>query len=228
MHFFIVFLFELALLAILSRYSSSYFLRLFHCVTGSEKLAVILFSILFFPGTLIHELAHWLMAKLLFVHTSSMEFIPQVQGDSIKLGSVSISKTDPFRRLLIGVAPVLIGLSIMLGMLWSIQNFFSYFNLYPWWIWLGLGYVVFVIGSTMFSSRKDLEGSLGVTISIGLTICGIYLLDFDWVLNALYRWLTINLNDFFYQISWLLTMPIGINLAVIIVGLLSRQRFKAD
>jgi hypothetical protein len=228
MHYFIVFLFELALLAILSRYSSSYFLRLFHSVTGSEKLAVILFSILFFPGTLIHELAHWVMAKILLVPASGMEFLPKLEGDSIKLGSVSIAKTDPLRRLLIGVAPVIVGLTILLGLLWSIQNYFTYFSLYPWWIWLGMGYVVFVIGSTMFSSRKDLEGSLGVIISIGLTILGIYLLDFGWVLNALYLWLTINLNDFFYQISGLLTVPIGIDLAVIIVGLLSRQRLEAD
>ena len=99
-----IFLAELVLLAILTSHSSSYFLRLFYFLTGSEKAAVILFSILFFPGTLIHELAHWLMAKLLFVPTSSMEFIPQIQGGSIKLGSVSIAKTDPLRRLLIGVA----------------------------------------------------------------------------------------------------------------------------
>ncbi len=228
MPFIWIFLAELVLLSALTSHSSSYFLRLFYSLTGSEKGAVILFSILFFPGTFVHELAHWLMAKILLVPTSQMEFVPQIQGGSIKLGSVSIAKTDPLRRLLIGVAPVIVGLSILLGMLWSIQAYFQYFSSYPWWIWLALGYVVFVIGSTMFSSRKDLEGSLGVIISIGLTILGIYLLDFGWVLNALYPWLTINLNDFFYQISGLLTVPIGIDLAVIIVGLLSRQRLEAD
>ncbi len=218
MIYFLVFIGEMVLLAVLSRHSSSYFLRLFHTITGSEKAAIILFSILFFPGTLIHELAHWLMAKLLFVHTSSMEFIPQVQGDFIKLGSVSISKTDPLRRLLIGVAPVLLGLSIMLGTLWSIQNFFSYFNLYPWWIWLGLGYVVFVIGSTMFSSRKDLEGSLGVIIGFALTMSLFYFLGFGWLMKAIFDYLTVNLNIFFQQLSWFLTIPIGVSLTIILLG----------
>src|SRR3990167_10497015 len=110
MPYFFVFLFETILLALLTRHSSSYFLRFFHSISGSEKAAVILFSILFFPGTLLHELAHWFAAKLLFVHTSGMEFLPQIEGDSIKLGSVSIAKTDPIRRLLIGVTPVLVGL----------------------------------------------------------------------------------------------------------------------
>lgn len=213
-----IFLAELVLLAILTSHSSSYFLRLFYFLTGSEKAAVILFSILFFPGILIHELAHWLMAKLLFVPTSSMEFIPQIQGGSIKLGSVSIAKTDPLRRLLIGVAPVWLGLSILLGTLWCIQTYFQYFTFYPWWIWLGLGYMVFVIGSTMFSSRKDLEGSLGIVIGLGLIVALLYITGFDWLLWAFIRFISVEMNNFFQNISFLMTIPIGVNATFSILG----------
>lgn len=224
MPFIFFFLIEIMLLALLTGHSSSYFLRFFYALTGNQTIAVGLFSVLFFPGTLIHELAHWMMAKLLFVHTSKMEFFPQIQDDAIKLGSVSIAKTDPIRRLLIGVAPVLVGLSTLLGILWSIQNFFGYFSSYPWWAWLGLGYVVFVTGSTMFSSRKDLEGSLGVVGGIIFVIILMYLTGFGWLIETLYQYLTISLNSFFQKLSFLLTIPLGVNLLITLLGWSATKR----
>lgn len=218
MGFFLFFLIQLFLLAPLTRYSSSYFLRLFYSVTGSEKGAIILFSLIFFPGTLVHELAHWLMAKLLLVHTSGMEFIPQVQGDAIKLGSVSIAKTDPLRRLLIGVAPVIVGLSILLGALSVVRDYFQTLSSFPWWIWLILGYLVLVIASTMFSSRKDLEGALGVVISFGIVLLIGYLTGFGWIGTAFYQYLAINLNDFFKQLSILMMIPLSLNIGVSVLG----------
>jgi len=76
---------------------------------------------LFFPGTVIHELAHLLAAGLLFVKTGSMEIIPKVMDDEIRLGSVQVAKTDPFRRTIIGVAPVLLGMAIIFGILFYLQ-----------------------------------------------------------------------------------------------------------
>ncbi len=218
MTFFPVFLIQLLILAFFTRHSSSYFLRLFYSITSSEKGSVILFSLLFFPGTLVHELAHWLMAKLLFVRTSGMEFIPQVQGDAIKLGSVSIAKTDPLRRLLIGVAPVIVGLSILLGSLWGVRVYYPLLTTFPWWSWIGLGYLVLVIASTMFSSRKDLEGALGVVISIGILLLIGYLAGFGWIGSVFYQYLAINLNDFFKQLSILMLIPLSLNIGVSVLG----------
>lgn len=224
MPYILVFVLELLLLASLTSHSSNYFLRFFYSLTGSEKVSIILFSVLFFPGTLIHELAHFLMAKLLLVHTSGMEFLPQLQGDSIKLGSVSIAKTDPIRRLLIGVAPVIVGLGILLGMLWGVQTYLVFFSAYPWWAWVALGYVVFVTGSTMFSSRKDLEGSLGVVAGILILFVLIFLTGFGWLLGSFYQFLTISANDFFKQISIFLGIPLGINAIIVLLGSLTRHR----
>jgi hypothetical protein len=224
MPFVLVFLFELILLATLTSHSSSYFLRFFHSVIGSQKVAIILFSVLFFPGTFVHELAHFLMAKLLFVYSGKMEFLPQIQGDAIKLGSVSIAKTDPIRRLLIGVAPVIFGLIVLLGLLWMIRQNFSYLSSYPWAVWFLLGYVVFVTGSTMFSSRKDLEGSLGVIIAALILLIIVYVIGFDWVLWSGYQYLSTDLNDFFKQLSGLLLIPIGANSIISLIGWSATKR----
>jgi hypothetical protein len=226
MIYFPVFIFELFLLAALTSHSSSYFLKFFHAVSGSEKAAIILFSVLFFPGTFVHEMAHWLMAKLLFVYSGKMEFLPQIQGDAIKLGSVSIAKTDPVRRLLIGVAPVILGLIVLLGMLWGIRQYYSYLSVYPWTIWLLLGYVVFVTGSTMFSSRKDLEGSIGVLL-MGAVILGLlYLTGFDWLLMYGINYLLVDLNNFFGQLVIFMLIPLGMNLFFLVAGsIVSSQRY---
>ncbi len=81
-----------------------------HTIVGGPHLGIWFFSIFFFPGTVIHELAHYFMAKLLFVRTGGMTVWPKTQGSSLTLGSVAIIKPDPFRSLLVGIAPFLFGL----------------------------------------------------------------------------------------------------------------------
>lgn len=221
MPFIWIFLGELFFLAMLTTHSTSYFLKLFYSMTKSEKASIWLFSLLFFPGTLVHEIAHWLMAKILFVRTSSMEFVPQMQGDVIKMGSVSIAKTDPVRRLLIGVAPVLVGLSIVIAGIWVLQGYTSQL---VWWEWILAGYLVFVVASTMFSSRKDLEGNISVFITIIAMGVIFYLLGFDWVLQSMYTYITINLNEFFRKLSYLMIVPLGINIVIGVLEWTGRKK----
>lgn len=214
MPYFFVFLFELIMLSLLTSHFSAYFLKFFHSITRSEKLSAIIFAIIFFPGTFIHELSHWLAAKMLFVHTSGMEFLPQIHEDGVKLGSVSIVKTDPIRRLLIGVAPVVVGLGILLGGLGVLGNYGANLQTSPWWVWLILGYLVLVIGSTMFSSRKDLEGSLGVILVLVLLGLLSYFAGFDWLLIAILNLFSVTLDPFFKQLSLLILIPLGLNFII--------------
>jgi len=138
-------------------------------VTRQEKAAVFALAILFFPGTVIHEVAHYLMAHILFVRAGNMVLFPRLEGNGVRLGSVSIEKTDPFRRMIIGVAPILIGTSLLFLLLYyaTIQNY-SLFSLPM----IGIGYFVFEIGNTMFSSKKDLEGVIELVLAL-IIIAGI-------------------------------------------------------
>src|SRR4051812_17870011 len=105
MLFLLLFFLELILLFILSRFLSRSLSLLFYHGTKSEKWAVWLLAIVFLPGTIIHELAHFLTAALLLVHVGDVEFMPKVHGSSVKLGSVAIGHTDIIRRAVIGFAP---------------------------------------------------------------------------------------------------------------------------
>jgi len=108
------------------------------------------------PGTIIHELSHWLTAELLGVPTGEITLIPRFEeGLELKMGSVAIAKKDPFRRTLIGLAPLFTGLTLI-----SVAAYFlpfpvwSNFNLFPHSL---LVIAIFLVSNTMFSSKKDLE-----------------------------------------------------------------------
>src|SRR5260221_5738718 len=111
------FFIELFLLFFLSKQLTMVVSRYFFRISHSKNLTVYLMALLFFPGTLIHELSHFLMAHLVMVQTGKIEFWPKLEGDTVKLGSVEVAKTDPFRRLLIGMAPFLFGTVILLALL---------------------------------------------------------------------------------------------------------------
>jgi hypothetical protein len=122
---------------------------------------------------MIHELSHALAAGLLGVAVGEMEFMPRVDGEHVKLGSVQIAQTDPFRRFLIGAAPFIIGTFILLGILfYAAQNHF-FDNIF---IIILIGYLVFEIGNTMFSSRKDMEGALELFGTIIVILIVLFLL----------------------------------------------------
>jgi hypothetical protein len=151
-----LFFIEFVSLFLLSKFLTKSLLRLFFKFTKSKKITVVFLFCLFFPGTVIHELAHLLAAGLLFVKTGSMEIMPKIMDDEIRLGSVQVAKTDPFRRTIIGVAPVLLGMAIIFGTLFYLQPLAEKNS----GIYIFLFYVIFSIGNTLFSSKKDLEGTV--------------------------------------------------------------------
>ena len=79
-------------------------------ITRSPEITVALFSLLFFPGVLLHEGSHFLMAKILGVPTGRVSFIPEsMKGNRLRLGFVETASTDIIRDALIGTAPLLTG-----------------------------------------------------------------------------------------------------------------------
>jgi hypothetical protein len=132
------------------------------------------------PGVMLHELSHWLMAKLLFVPTRDIVlFRPNrnrtADDAPVTLGYVEIFKTDPVRQSLIGLAPLPAGIIVLL-LLAAILNFSTGVNSLTasdqtWqalqrlpgnlaeavrqplnWLWL---YLVFSVSTGMLPSKPD-------------------------------------------------------------------------
>jgi len=173
MLFFSLFFIELVILFLLSRTVSRVLSFFFYRISRSKHITITALAFIFFPGTLLHELSHAVAAGLLGVRVGEMEFMPKIDGEHVKLGSVQVAHTDPIRRFFIGAAPFIIGTLILLGTLFfTVQNHF--FNNY--FVVILVGYLVFEIGNTMFSSRKDMEGALELFGTIILLLILFYLL----------------------------------------------------
>lgn len=133
--------------------------NLFYRFTRSSFLASWLLAIIYLPGTLVHELSHFLTAAILMLPVKELNLLPDVQrterGYYVKLGHVIFGHKDFFRTALVGVAPFIVGL----GALYSIFAFdlFPTDSLVMNIVW---AYLLFSFTSSMFSSKKDMEGTL--------------------------------------------------------------------
>ncbi len=77
---------------------------------GKTKAVLIVYSIFFFPGVLLHEGSHFLAAKILGVPVTRVSFKPKVLSSSkIRMGFVETEKAGFLRNSLIGAAPLLTG-----------------------------------------------------------------------------------------------------------------------
>lgn len=154
-------------------------------LTRSKPLTIGVFSMLFFPGVFLHELSHYLMAKLLRVRTGRFSLIPQsLSNGNFQLGYVETEKTDFVRDSLIGLAPLIAGTlfvayagvyKMQLNTLWEVfRN--GQFDLF----WMGVGlvpdmpdfylwfYLIFAVSSTMLPSESDRHAWLPLGIWAGI------------------------------------------------------------
>lgn len=200
-----------------SRLTSQALTTFFHRFVRSHTVSVRLLAFLFLPGVVIHEFAHAIMAKLLGVPVGEMEFMPRIEEDRVKLGSVQIGKTDPFRRMLIGIAPVVVGLIVLFSLLFFFLPKEWSFS----WTVVGqsllLLYGVFVIGNTMFSSRRDLEGSVGLVVAMLLVAAVLYVAGMR-IPESFWEYVSsASVQSIFRAGSIFLAIPLGINAAVIFI-----------
>lgn len=201
-----VFLLELIFLFLLSRELVKSLSTFLYNLTKSQKAAVHVLAFIFFPGVVIHELAHLLVANILLVKTGEIEFVPQITKHGVKLGSVVIAKTDPIRRALIGVAPVFVGLSLIMGIVY----YFPQSSLIVSTIEL---YSLFVISNTMFSSYKDMEGTLELIIVVAIFAAVYYAIGGRVDFSAVQGFLVVY-EEVIQKAVVLLSLPIVVDLGV--------------
>ncbi len=205
----------------MSRQLTSELSLLFYKVFKNQKIAIWLMAMLFLPGTVIHEFSHALMAKVLFVYVGKMSLFPQLNGNSLKLGSVEVGKTDIIRNFLIGIAPFIIGTTLLLSVLFYffINQLFG-FNLYT---VLVLTFT-FMMANTMYSSKKDMEGAIEFIL---LIVAPIIVLYFVGVRIPGLTWDLLsgqNLQDFFTTACILLGIPLILDLAIVVFGRVAIKR----
>ncbi|MBI4096295.1 MAG: hypothetical protein HY425_01115 [Candidatus Levybacteria bacterium] len=216
--------FEIAVLFLLSREVSK---------TLSKFMSIIFLSFLFLPGVIIHELSHMLMAVMLFVGVGSMEFSPKISPNGVKLGSIEIAKTDPMRRSMIGFAPVLFGMTLILGLIYLstdsgfVTQAIELNGLFGVGIAGLVFYLLFAISNTMFSSKKDMEGTLEILITLLIIFIAVYVLGFRPPVDFVEKIFTKEIVEIVRKSSLFLLAPIAIDMLILgTIGLFTYTRSR--
>jgi hypothetical protein len=157
----------------------------FLILTRNATLTMGIFSLIFLPGVFLHELSHFLMAKILRVPTGRFSVLPRpLPNGRLQLGYVETARSDIIRDSLIGAAPLIAGTVVVayvavyqleMRILWdTFRN--GQFNLF----WMGLNalprvqdfalwfYLTFAVSSTMMPSESDRHAWLELIVSVGI------------------------------------------------------------
>lgn len=189
-------------------------------IFGSTKPGITLYSIFFLPGTIIHELSHWIVAEILQVRTGAITIFPDLEeenvGNSQRLGSVATARTDPFRGFLIGLAPFISGLGILIVLGTLLRS--GWDANYLWWQLALIIYGIMVIGNSMMISESDRRTWPFIVI---------FLLFIIFLITKYYPTLFVGHQDFYLSLlrplNQVLGVTAGLNL-VMIVGSYSLRR----
>lgn len=212
MFYILLFIFELVLLFFSSRILTGLISRLIFSLSKNKTGTVYFLSFLFLPGVIVHELSHLLTASILLVRCKDIEFTPKIHGNSVKLGSVQVEKTDFIRSALIAFAPTIIGCFIITAVLFYFTSDIFNFSKTPAWRMLIFLYVLFQIGNTMFVSRKDVETTLKfflvfISLFVVLYLFNIRLLEYFFEILE-----KNNAPSFFRELDLFFLIPLAINL----------------
>ena len=228
------FILTLLPLVILQRLLHREIQAVFLILTRNPQLTIGLFSILFFPGVFLHELSHFLMAKILNVRTGKISLIPNSLPDGrLQMGYVETAQTDIFRDSLIGIAPLIagssflayaglnrMGLSILITVLANGQLglFLKGLTILPQMkdvsLWF---YLAFTVSSTMMPSESDRHAWL----PLGLWTAGLLALG---IFAGAGTWMLVNiaplLNDFFSSVATLFGLSVALHIVLLLPTML--------
>lgn len=216
--FFILFV-QSIVLYILSKTSIQRLYGFMYQLSKSKAIANYVIILLFFPGTIIHELSHYIVALLLMLNARSFVIFPQVEKNHILLGSVTYEKKDPVRGFLVGIAPFF-GVCIMFFIISKLPIMQSD-NLY---IRIGIGHLIFSLSSQMFSSQQDIIDALAFIPIISVVFIVFYIFS-PVHITQLIIYLVPSIRTLFPILFFYLNLSICIHAGIVIIVTILNRLF---
>ena len=193
-------------------------------ITRRQDLSLGLFSLIFFPGVLLHESSHYVMARVLGVKTGRFSLLPELtENGKLRMGYVETAQAGAIPDALIGTAPLLaggaviaflgsvcLGLSPLAGYMhegdWASfwQGLLEVPGRNDFWLWF---YLAFAVSSTMLPSASDRHSWRAVGIGLGLILLAL-------VIGGAGPWMLENFGPWLNQSLLGMSLIFGISLTL--------------
>jgi hypothetical protein len=189
---FFAFATTLAVMILLSRWINRQVQVIGLRLSGDANVAVMVYYLLMFPGIVLHEFSHYLMARLLGMQVGSFALGPKKRRNAIELGSVTVASGGTLRDSLVGLAPFLTGTAVLLlisyyvfdvaalGEAWRTdggaglwESLKGFWRVADFWLW---AYVIFVVSNSMTPSESDRQPWVVAGIYLGIALLVVWLL----------------------------------------------------
>lgn len=148
-------------------------------VVRSPAFATRAYDLLLFPGIVLHELAHVAMAVVLRVPVLRVSLFQLRRPNDPRQGEVIVARADPLRMSLIGAAPTLVGIPVVLWLTRLIDIPTLGLNAAAWEVLrpmlsdplrvLGL-YTIWAVANAMFPSAADRAAWRVIAIIAGVIV----------------------------------------------------------
>lgn len=204
------------------RLLTTVFSRFIHRLGGGSRLLVMIWSLIFLPGTVFHELSHFLFAILTGARTGKIEIFPDLTSNdwesqdgtqSVTLGYLQTQKLNPLQGFLIGTAPFMVGLLLLTYLSSQIYQGPSHSSIY---IFLAQCYLFFSVANSFFPSWSDLHQVLPLTLVIAALLIVMSLLGLNFFSFSLP-----GSNAFLISIMSVFLLSTGLNLLIVGVVLVT-------
>lgn len=192
------------------------------------------YHLIFLPGIFIHEASHLVMAAVLGVPTGRFILFPQQmkakKDGSVTMGALEVAQTDFIRGSLIGAAPLITGVGVMLFfakfyqldfigeqlLAGNLPLFFAQIGeLFQQPLLLVIVPLLLIINHTMLPSKTDQRDWFSLAIFVLLIVGGVFLTSSLNLLNPVWDYLqqgiqylgtalgiSVVINLFFIPILW--------------------------
>lgn len=189
---FLAFALTLSLMLLLSRWINRQVQIIGLRVSGDMNVAIMAYYLLMFPGIVLHELSHFLMALLLGLKVGKFALGPKKRRNAVELGSVTVSSGGSLRDSLVGLAPFISGTAVLLlisylvfdvgalGQAWAqggweavLRGVEDLRRVPDVWLW---AYVIFVVSNSMTPSPSDRQPWMMAGIYLGIMLLIVWLL----------------------------------------------------
>ncbi len=215
---YVLFAIQIILLFFLSRAMILQLFYLLERVTRNRDFVFSVLAVVFLPGTIVHEMSHFLAAIVLLLPVGEIRIMPEWEKNHIQFGRVTYGKKDIIRSILVGIAPFFGAL----GFFW----FLGAFRLFPSdnpLLTILLGYFVFAVSANMFSSRQDLVDLVYIVPIAVIAWVFVYVTGISLAIPSSF---ISNVSLLLQTVNFYITISLGLHIGAIILFRSLRIMFK--